>query len=204
MKTISLLGLLALLVSAAFVETATAQSNSMVRFQIRYGSTTLNNIDVELFDSEKPVTVSNFLVYAQSGAYSNTILHYCVPDLVVQGGFGTITNPTSPGNFTVLNKIPTGPAITNEFEVGQYYGNVFGTLAMALQENPALPGTALPNSATASWYFNLANNTGAIDGQRYTVFGRIISEGGRMRSNTSTHFPRSTGSSPPRMQPAAS
>lgn len=185
MKTSFFAGLLCLLVSTALVPTTSAQSNSTVRFLIRYGATTLGNVDVELFDSQKPITVSNFLVYAQSGAYSNTIMHYCVPNFLVQGGFGVITNPTSPGNFTVLNKIPTGAAITNESAVGQYYGNVYGTLAMFLEQNPANPNTALPNSATASWFFNLTNNTTLLDSRRYTVFGRITSSEG---TNTLQYF----------------
>ena len=185
MKTLSILGLLGLLVSMAPVQTASAQSNSTVRFLIRYGSTTLGNVDVELFDSQKPITVSNFLVYAQSGAYSNTILHDCTVNFAVVGGYGVITNPTSAGSFTVLNEIQTGAAITNESAVGQYYGNGFGTLAMALQQNPSNPNTALPNSATASWFFNLTNNVSRLDSQSYTVFGRITSSEG---TNTLQYF----------------
>lgn len=185
MKTFSIVGLLCLIASFAPVQTATAQSNSTVRFLIRYGNIGLGNVDVELFDSHKPITVSNFLVYAQSGAYSNTIMHYCVPNFLVQGGFGVVTNPTSPGNFTALNKIPTRAAITNESEVGQYYGNVYGTLAMFLEQNPSPPNTALPNSATASWFFNLTNNASLLDSRRYTVFGRITSSEG---TNTLNRF----------------
>ena len=113
-------------------------------------------------------------------------MHYCAPNSLVQGGFGVITNnPTSAGNFTVLNKITTRAAITNESETGQYYGNVFGTLAMFLEENPSNPNTALPNSATASWFFNLTNNSSRLDSHGYTVFGRITSSEG---TNTLNRF----------------
>lgn len=178
MKKILILALLGFLVAMAPFQPASAQSNSTVRFLIRYGSTTLGNVDVELFDADKPVTVSNFLYYAQSGAYSNTILHDNTVNFAVVGGFGTIANPAGTGNFTALNEIPTGPAITNEFAVGQHYGNVFGTLAMTLDRNPLNPTNTLPNTATSSWFFNLNNNTGTLDSRAFTVFGRITSSEG--------------------------
>lgn len=185
MKALSIFSLATLLVTLGLVETSSAQSNSTVRFRIRYGVTTLGNVDVELFDSQKPITVSNFLYYTQSGAYSNTILDTCFPNFEVQGGFGVITNPTSAGSFTVLHEIPTGPAITNESAVGQYYGNAYGTLAMALQRNPNNPNAGLPNSATAAWFFNLSNNVSRLDSQSYTVFGRITTSEG---TNTLQYF----------------
>ena len=175
MKIFSTLGLLCLLVSAAPVQPASAQSNSTVRFRVTYGTNRLADIDVELFDSAKPITVSNFLRYAESGAYSNTILHYCAPTLAVQGGYGTVAHPASASGFTALNLIPTGVAIPNEFLAGPHYANVFGTLVMALQEDPASRGSALPNSATASWFFNLGDNASTLDAQHYTVFGSITS-----------------------------
>lgn len=185
MKTLSIFGLASLLFATAFVYPSAAQSNSSVRFLVRYGTNTLGNVDVELFDSQKPVTVSNFLYYAQSGAYSNTILHDCTVNFAVVGGYGTVANPSSVADFTVLNRIQTGAAITNESAVGQYYGNVFGTLGMALDRNPLNPTNSLPNSATSPWFFNLGNNTAALDGQGFTVFGRITTSEG---TNTLQYF----------------
>src|SRR4051794_18357093 len=60
--------------------------NTIVRFQVVRGTNALGAIDVELFDHDKPQTVCNFLLYARSGAYSNSFLHRCVPGFIVQGG----------------------------------------------------------------------------------------------------------------------
>ena len=54
----------------------TTPTNSLVRFRLSYGSTFFGDIDVELFNSDKPVTVSNFLAHVESGAYDNSILFY--------------------------------------------------------------------------------------------------------------------------------
>ncbi len=60
--------------------------NSMVRF-----ATPLGNIDLQLFDSQKPITVRNFLNYVRSGRYNGTFVHRVTDPAtagigVVQGG----------------------------------------------------------------------------------------------------------------------
>ena len=65
----------------------TCASSSTVRFQ-----TTLGGIDVVLTPGVTPNTVTNFLSYVCSGAYSNTIFHRsltiaaAVPPYIIQGG----------------------------------------------------------------------------------------------------------------------
>src|ERR1043166_6556040 len=48
--------------------------------------TIFGDMDVELLEKDKPITVSNFLAYVQSGRYQNTFFHRCVPTFVIQGG----------------------------------------------------------------------------------------------------------------------
>jgi cyclophilin family peptidyl-prolyl cis-trans isomerase len=151
--------------SVAQAQVGPIQSNSLVRFRVSYGLVPVGDIDVELFDVDKPVTVSNFLFYAQSGAYSNGILHRLIPNFIVQGGLGGVANPFANSSFSTMLAVATGAAITNEFFVGPRYTNTFGTLAMARDSSF--------NSAKASWFFNLTNNAATLDPQRYTVFGRI-------------------------------
>ena len=43
-------------------------NNTIVRFAISTGGTNVGNMDIELFDEEKPQTVKNFLLYIYSGA----------------------------------------------------------------------------------------------------------------------------------------
>jgi len=121
--------------------------------------TVFGNIDILLFRETAPVTVANFLNYAQSGRYDETFFHRLVSDFVLQGG-GFLAD----SNFTPID---TDPPIINEFNLS----NLFGTVAMA-----KLGGD--PNSATSQFFFNLADNSGNLDTQNggFTVFGEITPE----------------------------
>jgi len=135
-----------------------AGAGTLVQFRTAFG-----DIEVELYDQDKPATVQNFLNYVKSGRYQNEFAHRLVPGFVLQGGgFTLITNTITP--------VPPFSPITNEFGVGRKFSNVYGTIAMA-----KLGGDT--NSATSQWYFNLANNTGldAPDtNDFFVVFGHVI------------------------------
>jgi cyclophilin family peptidyl-prolyl cis-trans isomerase len=150
-----------------------ASSNSMVRFRLSNGIYHVGDIDVELFDHDKPVTVSNFLHYVRSGAYDRSFLHRCVPDFIIQGGLYAVDNPYPSTLFQAMTRIPEGPPIANEFDTGTRIGNNLGTLAMALFSTN-IGGIDLPalDSATTSWYFNTADNSDYLDPD-YVVFGRV-------------------------------
>jgi cyclophilin family peptidyl-prolyl cis-trans isomerase len=153
-----------------------ASCNSVVRFQIRYGTTVFGDIDVELFDFDKPITVSNFLSHVTSGAYDRSFLHRLAPSFVLQGGRFTVENPNVSAPFAAMSRIPEGRPITNEFNRGPRISNTFGTLAMALSFTNHFPGTnvsPLPDTATTSWFFNLIDNKDRLD-PIYTVFGKVI------------------------------
>jgi cyclophilin family peptidyl-prolyl cis-trans isomerase len=130
--------------------------------------TVFGDIEVELYDQDKTVTVQNFIRYVQSGAYQNEFAHRLVPGFVIQGGGFTITNRGTT-NSQVL-AVPTLPPITNEFGVGRPFSNVYGTIAMA-----KLGGDT--NSATSQWFFNLANNA-FLDtndtNNLFVVFGHVV------------------------------
>jgi cyclophilin family peptidyl-prolyl cis-trans isomerase len=133
-----------------------------------------SNIDIQLFDHDKPATVENFLHYVASGAYSNMFFHRDGGSgvAVLQGGvYGasnqTSTNPPITG-WTIPNFQPSPPfagQVDNEFGTGPVIHNRFGTLAMAFVTS---------NSATSSFFFNLADNAAFLDQQNFTVFGRIL------------------------------
>lgn len=123
-------------------------------------------------DSDKPVTVQNFLHYVRAGSYAtnNLFFHRLLPGFVLQGGgFGTRETRSATKAFVSARPIPTFPTITNEFAVGPKVSNTYGTIAMA-----KLGGN--PNSASAQWFFNLANNGANLDAQNggFTVFGRVV------------------------------
>jgi cyclophilin family peptidyl-prolyl cis-trans isomerase len=135
-----------------------ARAGTLVQFR-----TTFGDIEVELYDQDKPVTVQNFIRYVQSGCYTNEFSHRLIPGFVLQGGGFTLTTNT-------ISAIPTFPPITNEFGVGRQFSNVYGTIAMA-----KLGGDT--NSATSQWFFNLTNSP-ALDAHDTTnffvVFGHVI------------------------------
>ncbi len=140
--------------------------------------TTIGDVSVELLDEDKPATVQNFIRYVNSGAYRNVFFHRCLPHFVIQGGGFATADPSSQSNFTVYVNVPTFPPVTNEFEVGRKFSNVYGTIAMAKT-------AAGPDTATSQWFFNLADNSANLDHQNggFTVFGRVV--GG---TNVLNHF----------------
>ena len=170
-----LLGIFVLLAGSCFV-----QAGTLAQFRTRLG-----DIEVELYDEDKPVTVQNFIHYVQSGAYQDEFAHRLVPGFVLQGGGFTITNRGTT-NWSVV-AIPTFPPITNEFAVGRRFSNAYGTIAMA-----KLGGDT--NSATSQWYFNLTNNAfldKADTNNLFVVFGHVIS--GTNVLNTFKRFKYYTG-----------
>ncbi len=129
--------------------------------QIARVTTNLGSIDIELFNDQTPLTVANFLRYANEGFYDRTFFHRIVEDFVIQGG-GFFAEP----GFT---SIPDFPAVQNEPGIS----NLRGTVAMA-----KIGGN--PNSATNEWFFNLSDNSGNLDSQNggFTVFAEIINAEG--------------------------
>jgi len=55
------------------------------------------NIVLELFASDVPVTVNNFVFLAREGFYDGTTFHRVIPDFMVQGGDPTGTGTGDPG-----------------------------------------------------------------------------------------------------------
>jgi len=55
------------------------------------------NIVLELFASDVPVTVNNFVFLAREGFYDNTTFHRVIPDFMAQGGDPTGTGTGGPG-----------------------------------------------------------------------------------------------------------
>jgi len=128
--------------------------------------TILGDIEIELYDQDKPVTVQNFVRYVQSGQYESILLHRWVPGRVIQGGGFSATDLTNiDAHFP---EIPDFGTVTNEFDVGNRFPNVYGTIAMARINGQT-------NSATSQWFINLTNNVflDTVDGG-FTVFGHVV------------------------------
>ena len=122
--------------------------------------TSMGDIKIELFADKAPGTVSNFLAYVDSKFFDGTIFHRVIDGFMIQGG----------GFTKEFQQKATRPAIQNEAENG--LKNKRGTLAMAR--------TPDPNSATAQFFINVADNT-PLDfkaktqqGYGYCVFGQVV------------------------------
>jgi len=155
---------LAFLVLAFLAATSLASAGTLAQFRSVFG-----DIDVQLYDQDKPVTVQNFIRYVQSGAYTNMFLHRCIPDFIVQGGGFSTTNQLATNRFAVFESVPNFGAISNEFNIGTRLSNVYGTIAMAKASGD-------PDSASSQWFFNLRDNSANLDNQNggFTVFGRLV------------------------------
>jgi len=151
-------------------------AGTLVQFQI-YDSVNfyLGEVDVALYDQDKPITVSNFLRLIESGAYDNCFFHRLVPDFVLQGGGFFTYNVDSTNIFgppySNLGAVPNFGNIPDEIEVGPFHSNAYGTIAMA---KAGAPGTA-----NSQFYFNLVNNpsldsTNSANSGGYTVFGQVV------------------------------
>lgn len=134
---------------------ATAQNNPVVAVE-----TSLGTITAELDRRNAPVSVANFLAYADSGFYRGTVFHRVIKGFMIQGG-----------GFTAdLERKTTRAPIRNEATNG--LTNARGTLALAR--------TNVVDSATAQFFINTVDNP-ALDNRGtdaasygYAVFGRVI------------------------------
>jgi cyclophilin family peptidyl-prolyl cis-trans isomerase len=169
----------AMLFLAFLAATSQASAGTLAQFHTQFG-----DIDVELYDQDKPVTVQNFIRYAQSGAWRDMFLHRCDPNFVVQGGGFYVAN-RSRTNPVIDRVVPFG-TLVNEFGVGRQYSNVYGTIAMA-----KAPGDT--NSASSQWFFNLKDNVflDAPDTNNlFVVFGQVV--GGTNVLNVFKSFSRTS------------
>jgi len=127
--------------------------------------TTAGKIRVELYPEAAPKTVANFLDYVKAKHYDGTQFHRVIGGFMIQGG----------GFTPDFKQKSTKAPIPIESEQSSKAGlmNVPGTLAMAR--------TSDPNSATAQFFINVADNKflnfrePTMQGYGYTVFGKVVS-----------------------------
>jgi len=123
--------------------------------------TSLGPIIIELDRQAAPKTVENFINYAETGFYDETIFHRVIKGFMIQGG----------GLTKDMQRKKTGQPIENEADNG--LKNTRGSIAMARTMNP--------HSATAQFFINTADNKNldftskTTQGWGYCVFGRVVS-----------------------------
>jgi len=122
--------------------------------------TSLGDVVVELNAEKAPISVLNFIQYAEEKHYEGTIFHRVMSNFMIQGG----------GYTPDLEEKKSGlrPGIKNEWQNG--LKNEKGTIAMARLGNQ-------PDSATAQFFINVVDNAmldQARDGAAYAVFGKVV------------------------------
>lgn len=150
--TLARLAAFVLLACILFPHTLAAQDNPSAIIH-----TSMGDIQLELYRHKAPVTVENFINYANSGFYDGTIFHRVISGFMIQGG----------GFTPDLQKKRTHASVVNEAKNG--LKNKRGSIAMAR--------TSDPHSATAQFFINHADNDSldypSRDGWGYTVFGQV-------------------------------
>ncbi len=118
-------------------------------------------IKVELDREHAPMTVNNFVNYANSKFYDGLIFHRVIAGFMIQGG-GLDENLTQKNAYA--------PLVKNEAKNG--LKNLRGTIAMAR--------TSMIDSATSQFFINVIDNP-FLDhrdetpgGYGYAVFGKVI------------------------------
>jgi len=117
-------------------------------------------ITVELDAEKAPKSTENFLAYARSGHYDNTIFHRVIDGFMIQGG------GFEPGMKQKACREPIENEANNGLKNDRY------TLAMAR--------TQAPHSATSQFFINVADNgflnhtAPSAQGWGYAVFGTVV------------------------------
>lgn len=122
--------------------------------------TNFGDIKLELNAEKAPKTVANFINYAQSGHYDNTIFHRVIDGFMIQGG----------GFTSGMEEKETNKPVKNEANNG--LSNVKYSVAMAR--------TMDPHSASAQFFININDNkfldfrSETSDGWGYCVFAQVV------------------------------
>jgi len=120
---------------------------------------------LQLYPTNAPKTVANFLAYVNDGAYENTVFHRLTSTndgLVVLQTGGYKADPN-------LSQIATWGPVTNEYSIP----NSIGTVAMA-------KFSGNPNSATDEWFINISDNSSTLNTNNnggFTVFAKVVGNG---------------------------
>ena len=122
--------------------------------------TSEGSITAELDEAKAPISVANFLKYADEKFYDGTIFHRVIKDFMIQGG----------GFTPDMKQKETHEPIRNE--AGNGLTNQRGTLAMAR--------TSVVDSATSQFFINTVDNSflnhrdETAAGFGYAVFGKVV------------------------------
>ena len=120
--------------------------------------TNLGEIKLELFSSDAPKTVENFVNLVKEGFYDGTKFHRVIKDFMIQGG-----DPFTKDNSLKDRWGSGGPGYAFADEIHLNNHNVIGTISMA---------NAGSNTNGSQFFIN-TNDNNFLDA-KHTVFGKVI------------------------------
>ena len=129
------------------------EKNMIATMQTNFGE-----IKLELFSSDAPKTVENFVKLAESGFYDGTKFHRVIKGFMIQGG-----DPFTKDDSLKDRWGTGGPGYAFADEIHQNNHNVIGTISMA---------NAGANTNGSQFFINTENNN-SLD-TKHTVFGKVI------------------------------
>ena len=136
------------------ITTTTQEATTMATIKTNFG-----DIEIELNADKAPLSVANFIKYAEAGHYDGTIFHRVIKNFMIQGG----------GFAVGMQQKAISAPIPNEANNG--LDNDKYTLAMAR--------TNEPHSATSQFFINTKDNnflnfsSETSRGWGYAVFAKV-------------------------------
>jgi peptidyl-prolyl cis-trans isomerase A (cyclophilin A) len=151
-----------LLFFAISVGASTAEAvtpTNKVRFYMNMGT-----VEIELYGTQSPLNVANFLSYVDNGSYNDSVIHRTRDGSTVAGSDLFAQGGSYKQNGTA---IVTGAPVVNEYNAANGLSNVAYTLAAARSSGL--------NTATSGWFINQTNNAAAFGNPSspYTVLGKV-------------------------------
>lgn len=120
--------------------------------------TNFGEIKLELFKSDAPKTVENFIKLSKSGFYNGTKFHRVIKEFMIQGG-----DPLTKDDSLKDSWGTGGPGYKFADEIHANNKNLFGTISMA---------NAGPNTNGSQFFINTEDNN--FLNSKHTVFGKIV------------------------------
>lgn len=170
--SLSTLALLSATLMFGFFEQASSQANQQPKGELLTGDhqavieTSMGKIEIELYTSDAPKTVTNFIKLAEQRYFDGQRVHRIVPQFVIQTGDDKSKdlkkkNEWGTGGRSIWGKEfedelnPDAPSLKEGYKKG--------VVAMANRG---------PNTNTSQFFIMLADNTTLP--KAYTIFGKVV------------------------------
>jgi cyclophilin family peptidyl-prolyl cis-trans isomerase len=130
-------------------------------------STSLGDVEVEIFSDKMPLTAANFIKLAKAGFYDGLHFHRVIEGFMIQFGCPLSRDPKHPRAGT--GNGPDG-TIKDEHPANAKISNEPGTLSMA--------NTGSPNSGSCQFFINTVHNS-YLDwftpgNSKHPVFAKVV------------------------------